>query len=38
MMVVPLVCVQGLVRLTNSMPAQAKSGPSYALLQTRVHR
>jgi hypothetical protein len=33
-----LVCVQGAVRLTNSMPAQAKSGPSLALLQTRVHQ
>jgi hypothetical protein len=33
-----LLCVQGAVRLTNSMPAQAKSGSSYALLKTRVHQ
>jgi hypothetical protein len=33
-----LLCVQGLVRMTNSMPAQAKSGSSFALLQTRVHQ
>jgi hypothetical protein len=33
-----LLCVQGLVRMTNSMPAQAKSGSSFALLQTRAHQ
>jgi hypothetical protein len=34
------LCVQGVqgVRLINSMPHQAKSGPSLALLQTRVHK
>jgi hypothetical protein len=32
-----LLCVHGAVRLTNSMPAQAKSGPSFTLLKTRVH-
>jgi hypothetical protein len=32
------LCVQGAVRLTNRMPARAKSGPSFELLRTRVHR
>eukprot|EP00601_Ochromonadales_sp_CCMP2298_P021242 CAMPEP_0173319548 /NCGR_PEP_ID=MMETSP1143-20121109/28293_1 /TAXON_ID=483371 /ORGANISM="non described non described, Strain CCMP2298" /LENGTH=132 /DNA_ID=CAMNT_0014262955 /DNA_START=180 /DNA_END=574 /DNA_ORIENTATION=- len=31
-------CVQGAVRLTSSMPARAKSGPSFELLKTRVHQ
>jgi hypothetical protein len=33
-----LLCAQGAVRLTNSIPAQAKSGSSFALLKTRVHK
>ncbi|KAJ1438387.1 Metallo-peptidase family M12B Reprolysin-like-domain-containing protein [Ochromonadaceae sp. CCMP2298] len=33
-----LLCVQGAVRLTNSMPTQAKSGFSFKLLKTRVHQ
>mmetsp|Transcript_28720 Transcript_28720/g.61860 ORF Transcript_28720/g.61860 Transcript_28720/m.61860 type:complete len:1062 (+) Transcript_28720:186-3371(+) len=33
-----LLCVQGAVHLTNSMPTQARSGSSFKLLKTRVHQ
>mmetsp|Transcript_27809 Transcript_27809/g.62993 ORF Transcript_27809/g.62993 Transcript_27809/m.62993 type:complete len:440 (-) Transcript_27809:447-1766(-) len=38
LVVMTMWCVQGAVRLTSSMPARAKSGPSFELLKTRVHQ